>query len=177
VYESTNIPKTYYQVGLLATNLSDKPHSVYHRNTKHYPAHPTRTTYALCLSLVFSQVAGEKIVYLTIFVFFFLIITILRAQFKFKECLYGKGKGHPITLHQEPRGGVEVRLYSFSISALGGGGWSAPHPTVLSPEKTRYSLYRRLGGPQGRSGHVQKISPPPGLDPRSVQPVASRFID
>jgi len=25
--------------------------------------------------------------------------------------------------------------------------------------KTRYPLYRRLGGPQGRSGEVRKISP------------------
>ena len=29
----------------------------------------------------------------------------------------------------------------------------------LHPGKTRYPLYRRLGGPQGRSGHVRKISP------------------
>jgi hypothetical protein len=31
----------------------------------------------------------------------------------------GKGKGHPITGHPLPRGGVEVQLYSFSTSALG----------------------------------------------------------
>jgi hypothetical protein len=31
-------------------------------------------------------------------------------------------------------------------------------PTALPPGKTRYPLYRRLGGPQGRSGRVQKIS-------------------
>ena len=47
----------------------------------------------------------------------------------------------------------------------------------LPPEKTRYPLYRRLGGPQGRSGQVRKISPPPGFDPRTVQPVASRYTD
>jgi len=46
-------------------------------------------------------------------------------------------------------------------------------PAVLSPGKTRYPLYRRLGGTQGRSGRVRKISPPPGFDPRIVQPVAS----
>jgi hypothetical protein len=45
------------------------------------------------------------------------------------------------------------------------------------PGKTRYSLYRRLGGPQGQSGQVQKISPPPGFDPRIVQPVVSRYTD
>ena len=45
-------------------------------------------------------------------------------------------------------------------------------PTALPPGKTRYQLYRRLSGTQGRSGKVRKISPPPGLDPRTVQPVA-----
>ena len=38
-------------------------------------------------------------------------------------------------------------------------------------------MYRRLGGPQGRSGRVRKISPPPGFDPRTVQPVANRYTD
>ena len=47
----------------------------------------------------------------------------------------------------------------------------------LPPGKTRYPLYRRLGGPQGRSGQVRKISPPPVSDPRTVQPVASRYTD
>jgi hypothetical protein len=35
-------------------------------------------------------------------------------------------------------------------------------------------LYRKLGRPQSRSGRVRKISPPPGFDPRTLQPVASR---
>jgi hypothetical protein len=37
-------------------------------------------------------------------------------------------------------------------------------------------LYRRLGGPQGRSGRVRKISPTPGFDPRNVRSVASRYV-
>jgi hypothetical protein len=53
------------------------------------------------------------------------------------------------------------------------GEWSASRPgRFLPPGKTRYPLYRRLGRPQGRSGQVRKISPPPGFDPRTVQPVA-----
>jgi hypothetical protein len=48
-------------------------------------------------------------------------------------------------------------------------------PVVLPPGKTRYPLYRRLGGLEGRSGRVRKISLPPGIDPRTVQPVASRY--
>ena len=50
-------------------------------------------------------------------------------------------------------------------------------PATLPAGKTRYPLYRRMGGPQGRSGTVRKTSPPPGLDVRTVQPVASRYID
>ena len=50
-------------------------------------------------------------------------------------------------------------------------------PAVLPPEKTRYPLYRRLGRHQGRSGEGRKISPPPGFDPRTVQPAASRYTD
>jgi hypothetical protein len=51
-------------------------------------------------------------------------------------------------------------------------------PAALPPGKeTRYPLYRRLGRPQGRSGRLRKILPPPGFDPRTVQPVASRYTD
>ena len=47
----------------------------------------------------------------------------------------------------------------------------------LPPGKTRYPLYRRLGGPQGRSGQVRKISPPPEFELRTVHPVATRYTD
>jgi hypothetical protein len=50
-------------------------------------------------------------------------------------------------------------------------------PAALPPGKTRCPLHRRLGGPHGRSGRVRKISPPPGFDPRTVQPVESRYTD
>jgi hypothetical protein len=43
-------------------------------------------------------------------------------------------------------------------------------PAALTPGKTRYPLYKRLGGPQSLSGRVRKISPPQGFDPRTVQP-------
>jgi len=48
-------------------------------------------------------------------------------------------------------------------------------PAALPPEKTRYPLYRRLGRPQSWSGRVRKISPRPGFDLRTVQPVANRY--
>jgi hypothetical protein len=50
-------------------------------------------------------------------------------------------------------------------------------PAALPPGKTRYPSYRSLGGPQGRSGQVRKISPLPGFDPRTVQPVVIRYTD
>jgi hypothetical protein len=51
-------------------------------------------------------------------------------------------------------------------------GWASRSGRSSPPEKTRYSLYMRLGGSQSRYGQMRKISPPPGFDPRTVQPVA-----
>ena len=63
-------------------------------------------------------------------------------------------------------------------SPLDTGGLSTPRPSCFIPGKeTRYLLYRRLGGPQGRSGQVRNISPPPEFEPRTIQPVASRYTD
>jgi len=44
-------------------------------------------------------------------------------------------------------------------------------------KETRYPTYRRLGGPQGRSGRVPKISPPLEFNPRTIQLVASCYTD
>ena len=38
-------------------------------------------------------------------------------------------------------------------------------------------MYRKLGGFQGQSGRMRKISPPPGFHPRVVQPVVSLYTD
>ena len=41
-------------------------------------------------------------------------------------------------------------------AALEGGEWSAARPgRTLPPGKTRYSFYKRLGGPQGRYGRTE----------------------
>jgi hypothetical protein len=57
--------------------------------------------------------------------------------------------------HIEVQGERRYNSYWFSTSALEGGEWSASRPGhVLAPEKDpRCPLYRRLGGPQNRSGH------------------------
>jgi len=57
-------------------------------------------------------------------------------------------------------------------TALEEGEWSAAGPGRTLPlGKSRYPLYRRLGGKQGRSGRVENIAPP-GFNSRIVQPLA-----
>jgi len=56
-------------------------------------------------------------------------------------------------------------------------GGQRPSPALYPGKETRYPLRRRLGGPQGRSGRVRKISAPPGNDPQTIQPVAIRCTD
>jgi hypothetical protein len=71
-------------------------------------------------------------------------------------------------------------MYSSTLSltsALDGEGGQRHALAGLPPGKTHYPLYRRLGGPHGRSGRVRKISPPPEFDPRIFQPVGSRYTD
>ena len=80
----------------------------------------------------------------------------------------------PYNRPRRPRGGADVYLYSsFNLGARWGG-CSTPRLDRFTPVKTRYPLNLRLGGPQGRSGRVWKISsPPPRFDPRTVQPVCA----
>ena len=55
-------------------------------------------------------------------------------------------------------------------SVLDGGGWS-------TPRSGRINSGNDLVGSQDRPGRLRKISPPPGFDPRTVQPVASRYTE
>jgi len=62
-------------------------------------------------------------------------------------------------------------------AAVEGSEWSAARPgRTLPPGKTRYPFYRKLGGPQGRSGRAE-ILVPTGIRSRTVQPVVSRYTD
>jgi hypothetical protein len=61
-------------------------------------------------------------------------------------------------------------------TAIEVGEGSASRPgRSLPPGKIRYPFYRRLGEPQDRSGQVRKISPPPGFEPQTVQPIVSFY--
>ena len=66
----------------------------------------------------------------------------------------GKGKIHPRAGHEGPEREWRYTLYSFLNL---GASWLKPRPGRIIPGKTQYLFYRRLGGPQGRSGRVRKI--------------------
>jgi hypothetical protein len=53
---------------------------------------------------------------------------------------------------------------------------ATPQPLYLRERPGTY-LYRRLGRPQGWSGQVQKILPPLGFDPRTIQPIGIHYTD
>jgi len=60
---------------------------------------------------------------------------------------------------------------------LEGGEWSAARPgCTLTPGKTRYAFYMRLGRPQGLSGRAESLVPT-GIRSRTVQPIVSRYTD
>ena len=48
---------------------------------------------------------------------------------------------------------------------------------VTATPRPLYPLCRRLRGSQERTAREWIISPPPGFDPRTVQPVSSRYTD
>jgi len=57
-------------------------------------------------------------------------------------------------------------------AALEGGEWSAARPgSTLPSGKTRYPFYRKLGGPQGRSGRAESLLPT-GIRFPDLHPVA-----
>ena len=87
-----------------------------------------------------------------------------------------KCKFYPRTGHEGPE--KELR-YSSALSLTLIARWECGHyhdSAAVPPEKeTQYPLYRRLGGPQGWYGWLQKILPPPEFDRQTVQPVANCY--
>jgi hypothetical protein len=71
-------------------------------------------------------------------------------------------------------------MYSSTLSltwTLDWVGISATPRPLYPRERDPVAIYRRLVGPQDRSGWVRKIWPPPRFDPRTVQPVANHYTD
>ena len=71
--------------------------------------------------------------------------------------------------------GIALLFVGTRHSRWGWGVSPTPRPP-LSPRKTRYLLYKRLGEPQGRSGRAENLVPT-GIWSRTVQPVVSRYTE
>jgi hypothetical protein len=98
-------------------------------------------------------------------------------------CLYRlnpKGYKSPCNLLCRPREGRELYLYLqvFVISALCGVGGLSDALAALPTRSDRYPPYRRVGGPQLRSGRVctrENFLFLPRFEPRIIQRVANRY--
>jgi hypothetical protein len=86
-----------------------------------------------------------------------------------------KGNVHPITGHQWPRGGVEVYLYSFSTTKLGGGGWPAPRPGRFTPGKDQVPIVQEAGWAPGSFWTGTKNIAPTGI-PSPDRPTRSQSL-
>jgi hypothetical protein len=73
------------------------------------------------------------------------------------------GTVHPIRGHEDPEGEWSHSSTLSLTSALDGMGGQRHTPSALTPGKTRYPLYRRLGRTQDRSGWAWRMSPPTGI--------------
>jgi len=75
----------------------------------------------------------------------------------------GKDKVYPRTGHEGPEGEKRYSIILSLTSALDGGvvgGGQGYGQAALPLRMTRYPLYRRISGTQGRSGRAQNISRP-----------------
>jgi len=99
---------------------------------------------------------------------FLVLLLILFLCRLFCFTFFYKGKICPKTGHEGPEGACMYSSILSLISAQDGLGGQRHASATLPPGKTRYPLYRRLGAPQGWSGRVRKISPPPWFDPKTV---------
>ena len=72
-----------------------------------------------------------------------------------------QGNAHPKTGHEGPDGG----------------GWSPPRPSCFTHRNDPLPILQEAGLVLGLAGQVEKISPPPGFEPWTVQPVKSRYTN
>jgi len=81
----------------------------------------------------------------------------------------------PCTGRAAHKGSRGIDLLFLDHGTRRGWGVSVTPGLSLPQGQTRYPVYRWLGRHQGWSGQVRKISPSPAFDPRTFQPVASRY--
>ena len=91
-----------------------------------------------------------------------------------------KGEVCPRTGHESTEGELKYSSILSITLELDGGGWSTPRPDRLPPppgkKRGTHCIGGWLGLVAGLNGY-RKSRPPPGFDPRTVQPVANRYTD
>ena len=114
----------------------------------------------LCF-LFFVSTKASKIVYNLYFYTHFskrhpiiLVLIFYLQQYIYIYKSKGKDKVLPITGHEGPEG---EQMYSSTLPSTSALGGQRHAPAALPPGKTRYPLYRGLGGPQGHSGRARNI--------------------
>jgi hypothetical protein len=92
-----------------------------------------------------------------------------------------KPKSSPKNSLRRPKGGIELYLYSFFNLSVRWGRLSTSHPGCFTLEKDPVPIVWEAGLATGTVWIGAEIltppPPPPGFDPRTVQPVASRYTD
>ena len=81
---------------------------------------------------------------------------------------------------ESPTGGVEVEFYSlFNLGAQMVDGWSAPRPgrSTHRERPGTHCIGGWVGPRNGLEGCGKSRPPHRDCDPRTVQPVASRYTD
>jgi hypothetical protein len=77
--------------------------------------------------------------------------------------------------HEGPEGEKRYSSTPSLTSALDGGRWSTPHPSRFTPGKDPVPIVQEAGWAPEAVWSGAEISPPPVFDPRTVEPVASRY--
>jgi hypothetical protein len=87
-----------------------------------------------------------------------------------------KGTVYTRTGHEEPEGEKRHSSTLSLTSAPDGDEWSTPRPGRFTPGKDPVPIVWEAGWASGPVWKVsEKLATPAGFDPRTVQPVASRY--
>jgi hypothetical protein len=98
-----------------------------------------------------------------------------RMSLSYTGSMNYKCKVHPRTGYEGHE--REKHTSTLSLTSELDGGWvvKATPRRLYSRERDPVLIVKRLGRPQGLDEQVRKISPSPGFDPRTVQPLKSRY--
>jgi hypothetical protein len=123
----------------------------------------------VCMYLLCMYVRLYVCLYVSMFVYMYLCMYVSIMYVCTFVCMYAdqhvlrgiknKGTAHTTTDHESPESEYRYNCTLSLTSALDGVGGKLHASAALPPGRTRYPLYRRLNGPQGRYGLVRKMSP------------------